>query len=102
MKTCVKNLRMNADVETHALPELWVSEAKLVRIVRTVVQGTVTGRHTSVVAVLVGEDKRGDAVNLGAQVQTILQGRLPVFGLVDTALIGLHEVALWLASHDTH
>ena len=93
---------MDSDVKAHELPELGVCEAKLIGIVGTVVERGVAGRDGRVVAIFVCEDDSCDARDLGAEVEAILQGRLPVLGLVDTALVSLHEVASWLACENTH
>ena len=93
---------MNGDVKAHQLPELRVSEAQLVRIVGSVVERWVTIGHCGVVSVLVVEDDGSDAAHLSAEVQAVLKGRLPILGLVHTALVCLHEVAIGLASQDTH
>ena len=93
---------MNGDVKAHQLPELRVGEAQLVRIVGSVVERWVTIGHGSVVAVLVVENDGSNAAHLGAEVQAVLKGRLPVLGLMHTVLVCLHEVAVGLASQDTH
>jgi hypothetical protein len=96
------NLRVNGDVESHELPELGVGEANLVGVVRAVIQSTVASRDGSVVAVLVVENDGCDAGHLGAEVNAVLESRLPILGLVHAALVGLHEVGAWLAGEDTH
>ena len=93
---------MNRDVESHELPELSVCEAKLVGEVRSVIQSTVARGNLPVITVLVGVNNGCDAGNFRAEVETVLECRLPVFRLVNTALVGFHEVRAWLAGKDTH
>ena len=93
---------MNANVKTHQLPELRVGEAKLIRIVGSVVKRSVTVRHCSIITILVGEDDSADARHLSAEINCIFKGWLPQLGLVNTIRVGLQEVASGLAGEDTH
>ena len=95
-------LRMNSDIEAHKLPELLVCETKLVGVVGAVVEIGIAVWDGSVVTVLVRKDDRGYSRDFGAEVEAVFKGRLPVLGLVDAALVGLHEVALRLACEHTH
>ena len=93
---------MDGQVETHEFPELLVSEAKLVRVVGRVVEGSVTGGHLAHVTVLVLEDDGCNAGHLGADIEAVLESGFPVLGLVNAALVSLHEVTAWLAGEHTH
>ena len=93
---------MDANVKTHQLPELRVGETELISIVSSVVKRTVTVRHCSVITVLIGEDDGTDAGHLGAEINSIFEGRLPQLGLVNTIRVSLQEVAPGLAGENTH
>ena len=92
---------MDCDIKPHQLPEVFVVETEHVGIVGAVVERRVAGRDGLAVAVAVVVDEGGDAVHLGAQVQGILEGRLPVFRLVDLIGVGLGELGRRLAHEDT-
>ena len=93
---------MDGDVKTHEFPELRVSETNLVSVVRTVVKGAITCGHGLVVAILVLEDYGCNSRHLSAEIQAVLERRFPVLRFVHAAMVGMHEVALGLASQDTH
>ena len=79
---------MNANVKTHQLPELRVSEAELIRIVGSVVKRSVTVRHCSIITILVGEDDGSNTGHLRAQINGIFEGWLPQLGFVNAIGIG--------------
>ena len=93
---------MDANVKTHQLPELRVGEAELISIVSSVVKRTVTVRHCSIVAVLIGEDDGADAGHLSAEINGIFECGLPQLGLVNTIRVSLQEVTPGLAGENTH
>ena len=92
---------MNGNVKSHELPELWVSESKLVGVVRSIVESTVSCGDVLVVAIFVCIYKSSDTVNLSTEIEAVLVGCFPVLGFVDTRVVSLHKVRSWLASEDT-
>lgn len=69
---------MDCDVQTHEFPELVVFEAKLVRVVSTVVKSAVSVWDLCIVSVLVVENNSTDPRNLCADVKSVFEGRFPV------------------------
>jgi len=92
---------MDGDVKSHELMEFRVVEAQHVRVVCTIVQCSISSSDVFVVAVFVCEDKGCNSRALSGEVEAIFKSRFPVFGFVDTAVVGLHEVRLGLAHQDT-
>ena len=91
-------LRVDANVETHQLPELRVGEPELISIVGSVVKSWVTVRNCSVITILISEDNRSDTRHFSTEINCIFKSRLPQFGLVDTISVSLQEMASGLAS----
>lgn len=94
-------ISMDGDVESHEFVELRVGEAKHIGIVSTIVEGSISGGNVLVITVLVGEYNSSNSRALGGKIKAIFEGRFPVLGLVDTTVVGFHEVRLRLAHEDT-
>lgn len=92
---------MDGDVKSHEFMEFRIIEAEHVGVVSTVIESTISVSDVLVVAVLVGEDEGCDSGALGGHVEAIFEGGFPVLGLVDTTVVGLHEVRLGLAHQNT-
>lgn len=91
---------VDGEVEAHEFNEVLVTgEAELVSKVVRVVLRLVDGRHLAVLED-VAVDARGDGGQLGDQVHAVLEGVLPVLGLLHALGIGLAEGRLVLESSD--
>ena len=92
---------MDCDVKPHQFPEVLVFETKLVGVVSTVVERAVSFRDFRLVTILIVEHNRCDSRSLGTNIESVFIGCLPVLGLVDTTLVSLGKVRVWLAHHNT-
>lgn len=93
---------MDDDIKSHELPEGLVVESEHLRVVGTVVESGVGLRDLVLVSIAVVVDDGSDVRDLGADIEGIFEGRLPVLALVNALAVGLGEVALRLAGEDSH
>lgn len=92
-------VRVDNQVQTHQVVELGVAEAQQTSEVSAVVQLAVVSGE---LAVLVGVsvDAGSNLGQSGENVQSILEGRVPVLSLLGTSLVGLGELRLGLHGSD--
>jgi len=90
------------DIKSHELPEGLVVESEHPGVVGTVVKSGVGLGDLVLVSIAVVVYNSSNVGHLGADVEGIFEGRLPVLALVDALAVCLGEVALRLASEDAH
>lgn len=93
---------MDDDIKSHELPEGLVVESEHLGVVGTVVKSGVGLGDIVLVSIAVVVYNSSNFGHLGADVERIFEGRLPVLALVDTLAVCLGELALRLASEDAH
>lgn len=93
---------MNDDIKSHELPEGLVVDTEHLSVVSTVIESGIGRGNVVLVTVAIVEDNSCNAGNLGADVEGIFEGGIPVLALVDTIVVSLSELGLRLASEHTH
>lgn len=97
---------VQSKVETEEILEVLVLLARLAEhsgiVVRPILLKVDLSRQSTAAAVSVLVDLGGNGRQLSQQGDTVVKGRLPVVGLVETLLVGLGELGLVVESRNSH
>ena len=94
-------LRMDNNIKSHQFPESLICETKLIGIVSTIIERSISCWDVLVISIAVVENDSGNSGDLSAEIKSIFHGWFPILGLVNSSLVSFNELTPRLANHDT-